>query len=967
MASPPPLPPDPPPPAPKTKPTKPAKPAKQPTEPARRSKRQRAEAPEIVPDEEGPKAKRTKTGISISGDKSGDDGNVVGGKTAPKNKPTPKPKKGVKKTEDLWSLPPLPIPSNALPTPLPSPYALTRTDFHRAKANLPPLEWAFKNNQPLWSHCEVIRDAYTISIAAGWPLDRNWGQGAAFVRCVRCPGDKVYGQGTEKWLTGGGGGGGAAKKGKGWNCVRPMVQDIWVGERAQVSWDDEVSVLAARGTKRGVLNALRTRRGVEFFAKGGDGGDGDKEFFLWWRHSQGVRVNGVWVIHPHIPGEEEGGPDVAIGPLPGFAIIQVEDAVIFFWKDWAALLFGGRRLEDEGRERDERAKKEEEKRKREEEERKRREEEEERKRREEEERRKRRAEEEERRKEEEAKAAEEKKRKEQEANDAMAKKRQAHFAMRMEQAKATAEAAQSKNLTGDASGKPTNQGPARDTTPDEFRTKMPAKPTQEAAPKKKPTLDMKKNTKGGGPDLDWIKQLETQQPAAEDPFAKGKKMVDPRQMAWMQKMAQEQQEREQLDRELLGDDQQATPQAPRPTANMMGFHQPTPPSAAMIEQDMRDNWRFAWRRGVKRHEEERDQNPNTDAHTIGSWQDLDNESVNLAIATLWDTLVRQGREFAFNDDGNYNVVRGEFQDGQGNRDKCLAAVYGPNELLIPLVMADDLISPPNSAGFPPGQNPNDDTTIGKKDSVGHTVFVVAQRLDKDPEGADQVRAIIMDSRHGVGDYEGRIQDDIGKTVRRIGWLGMDNLGNQYENRITPPTVVETRHLEVPFQVSINSCGIHAILNAWRFMLGLPELNSRERMTGKPFNDEEESSFINDALRMINLALAGHMDLRTIQAFFNHYGYCRLQDPENGTDAQPEDVTTTRMNSEILRGILEIQRGIESFGKPQPKVSKYREADVAKVRRGSVGTEPLSYSVAVGFLDATGGDVALAIELKWNTE
>ncbi|KAI4267071.1 MAG: hypothetical protein LQ337_008533 [Flavoplaca oasis] len=432
--------------------------------------------------------------------------------------------------------------------------------------------------------------------------------------------------------------------------------------------------------------------------------------------------------------------------------------------------------------------------------------------------------------------------------------------------------------------------------------------------------------------------------------------------------AQQQQEQQEqldpLDEALLGERNEVP--GPLPTANPFA-------SQRMMEEARRDRWMFAWQGGVDRNERRRKRDPNTNCHQIESWRNLTHDDVHLGIATVWNTITSQpnGRQFAFNDAEQYHMVRGSFVDAQGRREKCMAAVNGPNDLLIPMVMDGYNQSPPNSAGFPPGQDPNNDkerpppvdqdNPEGDKGAVGHTVFVVAQRVVEDPVRGDQIRAIVMDSRPGAESNQ-RIKDNIGKTIRRIGWLGMDKNGRQVENRDSPPELVDVQIPQVPHQISENSCGIHAILHAWAYMLGLPALDSNTRLNGQPYSPEEESRFINDALRMINLALAGHMDLHTIQAFFNYYGFCQLQDPDDKSVVQPETTFTTTMNGKILMEIMEERRAIAQPTASEPTESRFPECDIMKLKDE---VKVVNYSGAVHLLESADGDVDMAINLGLN--
>ena len=661
----------------------------------------------------------------------------------------------------------------------------------------------------------AVKDAYFTNRSAGMALEKNWEKagGVAFVRCFRLPGDD-RGTGEGQYLEGG--------KTAARVCVRPVVQDLWVGKRAQVSWDDQVSMLPST-TKRGkAASTLKARRAAEFFRVGE--GEEEKEFYFWWEDSRGIRVNGILVL-----GEDDS--EIAVGPLPDFAVIQVEDATIFFWKNEAAL----------------------------------------------------------------------------------------HFT------------------------------PASVKT-DEIRIK-----------------EMQAEEKAKKKAAEEAKKKESEAKAAEE----------------ARRQEEERIAEEQLDEDLLGENnQESGSQALADQGTQQGVNNP-PELAEEEKEERRSQWRVHWERGVRNHELRRNQHQTTGCQQIGGWEDLLSEEVVLCIATVWDAVVTKlKRPFAFNEDNAYHLVRSDFEDGKGFREKVVAAVHGPNDLLIPILMDGHYISPPNSAGFPPGQNPNKEEDLHEKEdpnededpnkqtvqppkavgSNGHIMLAIAQLIRKDAIAGDQVRMIVMDSRPGTKSDE-RISNNVSKTVRRIGWLGMDREGHQSENRDFPPRVTQTHNIPVPHQVSINSCGIHTVLNAWGYMLRLPALNNMKRSVSSRYTTEgqlaeEESRFIEDAIKMINLALAGHMDLHTIQAFFNYYGFCQLQDPISSTEKQ-ENITTTMMNRYILLEILDRQRTIERVGGATPTRNRFPERAVRAIIDVAPGYR---YSQAVQLLDSADGDFNKAVEL-----
>ncbi|KAL8913986.1 MAG: hypothetical protein Q9172_007177, partial [Xanthocarpia lactea] len=752
----------------------------------RRSKRQRHEEPEYIP-QVSPQPKRRKTSPP----------------TEQPTQPAPsagKPKKpsAPRRLEDLPRIAP-----SQEPTPIASPFGHQRLnrDYERN------LHWSFMDT-PLYKNGSV-KDACHMNRAAGMPFEKNWKKagGVAFVRCFRLPGHDL-GAGEGQYLEG--------SKTAARVCVTPVVQDLWVGKRAQVSWDNQVSMLPST-TKRGkAASTLKARRAAEFFRVGE--GEEEKEFYLWWEDSRGIRVNGILVL-----GEDDS--EIAVGPLPDFAVIQIEDTIIFFWKNEAALDFTPPSIEtDETRIKEMQA----------------------------EEEAKRQAAEEAKKKESEAKAAEEAKRQEDE------------------------------------------------------------------------------------------------------------------------RIAEEQ-----LDEDLLGENnQESGSQALADQGTQQSVN--NPPELTEEEQEKRRlRWQAYWEHGVRNHERRRNQHQSTGCQQIGGSENLLNEEIVLCIATVWDAVVTKlKRPFAFNEDNAYQLVRSSFEDAKGFRDKVVAAVHGPNDLVIPILMDGHYISPPNSAGFPPGQNPNKEEDPNEEEdpnkqtseppkavgSDGHIMLAIAQLIRKDANAGDQVRMIVMDSRPGTKSDE-RISNNVSKTVRRIGWLGMDREGYQSENRDTPPRVTQTHRIPVPHQVSVNCCGIHTILNAWGYMLRLPALNDVKRSVSSQYTTEEQLAeeewrFIEDATKMINLALAGHMDLHTIQAFFNYYGFCQLQDPTSSTEKQ-ENITTTMMNGSILLEILDRQRTIEMVGGATPTRNQFPESAVRAIIDVAPGYR---YSQAVQLLDSADGDANKAVEL-----
>ncbi|KAI4124794.1 MAG: hypothetical protein LQ338_004620 [Usnochroma carphineum] len=358
-----------------------------------------------------------------------------------------------------------------------------------------------------------------------------------------------------------------------------------------------------------------------------------------------------------------------------------------------------------------------------------------------------------------------------------------------------------------------------------------------------------------------------------------------------------------LDEELLGEQSgTSTPEEEREV--------PAQTQQGLSEEEKRrryDGWGEILGASVRTHRQRADEDAERGQfHRIEQTSMLEDNDVVLAIASVWQTLRQQEHYFALNEAMYYQWARFQTFEDEGRPDKDIkAAVHGPHDLVIPLVLDDHLVSPPNSAKYDAAK---DTTQTSKPPPVSeqggekyisqnaHILLAIAQdRQD------GTVNTIIMDSCPGVQTLD-RIRKSVRKTVCQIGWKRMDNQGSALPLE-TEPTFTE-EIVQVPDQEGENACGIYTILNAWGYMLGLPALQSRTRIYYK--RREDSPDLLAHALVLINLALSGHMDLVTIQAFFNCYGYCQLQDPGDASVRLGVDMTA-RMDAERLEEALTVQR------------------------------------------------------------
>ncbi|KAL8760989.1 MAG: hypothetical protein Q9184_002859, partial [Pyrenodesmia sp. 2 TL-2023] len=345
-------------------------------------------------------------------------------------------------------------------------------------------------------------------------------------------------------------------------------------------------------------------------------------------------------------------------------------------------------------------------------------------------------------------------------------------------------------------------------------------------------------------------------------------------------------------------------------------------------------------------------------HQIKGTAMLDDENVVLGIATVWQALRERGRHFAFNESANYQYARKVDLDTNGEpmNTQIPPPVYRQRDLIIPLIIDRDMISPPNSAKPNPANEPivtpppppsapekkngsGKDGEKKKEKDKGHTVLAVAKR-----RGDGAIDTIIMDSCLGYI-LPNRIRRSLRKTVCQNGWERMD-LETGFALPLDEEPSFTEKWLVVPHQEGIDTCGIYTILNAWVYMLGLTPIGSTARARyGEP-TLWPGLDFPEAARRIINLALRGHMDLLTVQAFLNTYGYCELQDPE-GQDVRLPAARTIFMTSNELNEVIEPQRDIELT----------QEKDRAAV----IGETKCTYDVACLYLDIAGGNVGQAVE------
>lgn len=186
---------------------------------------------------------------------------------------------------------------------------------------------------------------------------------------------------------------------------------------------------------------------------------------------------------------------------------------------------------------------------------------------------------------------------------------------------------------------------------------------------------------------------------------------------------------------------------------------------------------------------------------------------------------------------------------------------------------------------------------------GHLLVATATKNMAD---SNKISISVWDSAPGHTSRE-IISEAYKGLVTHAGWLGLNNQG---QPKLVSPQIDAAGYIETPKQQGGNTCGIYSILNAWAFMLNIPIHTSPDRRRRGEWRKYKE--FIDHAREIIDLALCGCMDSKTVQAFMNVYGYSVNQDVK---DPRPEvrpvqavPIYTDTLNSEIYeRHLVEWQQ------------------------------------------------------------
>ena len=288
-----------------------------------------------------------------------------------------------------------------------------------------------------------------------------------------------------------------------------------------------------------------------------------------------------------------------------------------------------------------------------------------------------------------------------------------------------------------------------------------------------------------------------------------------------------------------------------------------------IEKGVPQTWEEILDEGLERHESAKHEDQYNQYTEIGSVSEMEIDEVWLAIGSIWDGIRRApgGVVYAYGD-VRLLEYKGTQQEENDNN-----PVPGPRQrFIVPLILGANYAD----QSFLKKNNTNEISE--STNHIGHFMLAVAQIQSKD--GQDQIQLEFYDSRIGT-ESEADIRSRTELIIQNSQWLCSDSREASFNLSYAPDAPED--FLVVPQQAAqqeeqtegINECGLYTILNAWAVMLEIPVRRYPCRR-GNVTHDE----FVTQGLRIINLVLAGHMDSRTIQAFFNVYGYCK---PQNAMD------------------------------------------------------------------------------------
>ena len=171
--------------------------------------------------------------------------------------------------------------------------------------------------------------------------------------------------------------------------------------------------------------------------------------------------------------------------------------------------------------------------------------------------------------------------------------------------------------------------------------------------------------------------------------------------------------------------------------------------------------------------------------------------------------------------------------------------------------------------------------------IGHYIVVIAERTP----GSAQVKLSYMNSMPSYCKAYGEVNEVRGLArtiVCNSGWMAGQK-----------PQWLEEDWTSVALQGGGNTCGFHAMLNTWAYMLGI-KINVNARLTEVDYKS---------ARNLINLALQGCVSSLEIEAWMQVHGYAAFKPSPHSRNVTSSGYSV-RMNEHILELHLDYLRELE---------------------------------------------------------
>ena len=294
-------------------------------------------------------------------------------------------------------------------------------------------------------------------------------------------------------------------------------------------------------------------------------------------------------------------------------------------------------------------------------------------------------------------------------------------------------------------------------------------------------------------------------------------------------------------------------------------------------------WRELSEHNLAVHEAgmERDGPGKGQLHTTEN-EEFRDEHVWRSIMSVWCPLWESDQRYAFGTEDTFSAMRDEITAARiamwavGNRQM---------PFLMPMRGHGQYFDHGNAGDAEKGKK----SKKGKKKpfgGVGHWILAIATFDEKE----NRVDIRLLNSATWMKQKQA-MEDAAEGLCRWSGWLGLQRAypDGPYE-AIPFSGSFKQNWDQVPEQDDGVNCGLHVVMSAWAILLGIPI--GTNRTFRKP-----KARFYQYGRRVIDCALAGHMDSRTIQAFLNAYGFAAEQD----INSREDDVVRLNVMSEVSEG------------------------------------------------------------------